>query len=136
MWLLSFLPAKATIKAFFKSWRPEMFALVAVVAVMGVGMAIIGHLYIKGQKDRIAIQSERITELTHINAQWKENYVKQQALREREQQSVLALQDHVAQIETHSANTEKQLAELRRTNEEIRNYLDQPIPDGLKRMLK
>ena len=54
MWLLSLFPAKSAIKDFFRSWRPEMYALVAVIAVAGIATAIIGNLYVSGQKDRIA----------------------------------------------------------------------------------
>lgn len=134
MWLLSLLPTKAAIKAFFRSWRPEMYALVAVIAVAGIATAIIGNLYISGQKDRIARQSDHIARLTEINKDWQAGYERQVALRENDRKVVLELQEHAQTIEAQAAKTEQQLVELRRTNEQIRNYLDQPIPDGIERV--
>lgn len=134
MWLLSLIPAKSAIKAFFRSWHPEMYALVAVTAVAGVASVIIGNLYISGQKERIAVQAQRISDLTQINKDWQENYKKQIALRENDRVAVLELQEKVTHMDETSSNTEKQLAELRQTNEEIRNILNQPIPDGIERV--
>lgn len=136
MWLLSLIPAKSAIKAFFRSWRPEMYALVAVTAVAGIASVIIGNLYISGQKERIAVQAQRISDLTQINKDWQENYKKQIALRENDRAAVLELQEKVTHMDETSSNTEKQLAELRQTNEEIRNILNQPIPPELMRLLK
>lgn len=136
MWLLSLFPAKATIKAFFRSWRPEMYALVAVIAVAGISTAIIGNLYVSGQKERIATQSQRISDLTQINKDWKDNYDRQLALRLNDRAVVLELQEHVAKMEASSSETERHLAEVRKTNEEIREQLNRPIPPELMRLLK
>lgn len=117
-------------------YRSQMFALVGVLAVCGVGATSVAWLYIRLQGERIAAQASRIDGLVEANTQWAAHARDADRLRALEQKNVLLLQDRLALIQAQNAATASQLKQLEATNAEVRDYLARPVPADLRRLLE
>ncbi|MFC0684624.1 hypothetical protein [Novosphingobium clariflavum] len=125
-WLLTLL-------APFKS---ELFAMVGVLAVCGVGATVAGYLHIQRQNDQIEAKDARIGELLNTNKQWAAHSAEQDRLRALEQRNTLLLQDKLALIEQQNVAASAQLKELETSNAEVRELMGRRLPDDLRRLLE
>ncbi|MFC4256345.1 hypothetical protein GRI97_10540 [Altererythrobacter xixiisoli] len=116
-------------------YRSQLFALVGVLAVCGVGATSVAWLYIRLQGERITAQASRIDGLLKANGQWAAHARDVERLRALEQDNVLLLQDKLALIQRQNAAAALQLEQLEATNAEVKDYLARPIPADLRRLL-
>jgi hypothetical protein len=124
-WLISFL----------NPWKSELFAMVGVLAVCGIGATIAGYLHIQRQNDQIENLDARVGDLVVANKGWAARVAEQDRLRGLEQKNVLLLQDKLALIEQQNTAAAAQLKQLEATNAEVKEYLSRPIPADLRRLL-
>lgn len=124
-WLISFLTP----------WKSELFAMVGVLAVCGIGATIAGYLHIQRQNDQIENLDARVGDLVVANKGWAARVAEQDRLRGLEQKNVLLLQDKLALIEQQNTAAAAQLKQLEATNAEVKEYLSRPIPADLRRLL-
>lgn len=122
-----------TLIAPFKS---ELFAMVGVLAVCGVGATVAGYLHIQRQNDQIEAKDARIGELLTTNKQWAAHSAEQDRLRVLEQRNTLLLQDKLALIEQQNVAASAQLKELETSNAEVRELMGRRLPDDLRRLLE
>jgi hypothetical protein len=116
-------------------FRSELFAMVGVLAVCGIGAAIAGYLHIQRQNDQIENLDARVGDLVVANKGWAARVAEQDRLRGLEQKNVLLLQDKLALIEQQNTAAAAQLKQLEATNAEVKEYLSRPIPADLRRLL-
>ncbi|WP_395391534.1 hypothetical protein WBP07_12825 [Novosphingobium sp. BL-8A] len=121
--------------ALLTPWKSELFAMVGVLAVCGIGASIAGYLHIQRQNDQIEAKDARIGDLVTANKGWAAHSAEQDRLRALDQKNVLALQDKLALIEQQNTAAATQLKELEATNAEVKEYLSRPIPADLRRLL-
>ncbi|EJU11739.1 hypothetical protein LH128_17367 [Sphingomonas sp. LH128] len=119
----------------FAKFRSEIFGMIGVLAVCGVGALIIAWLHIQRQDDQISTQATQITALADANKGWVVYMKRRDQLRDAEQRSTLLLQDKLTLIEGQNAANAAQLQKLRDENAEVREYLSRPIPADLRRLL-
>lgn len=125
-WLISFLTP----------WKSELFAMVGVLAVCGIGATIAGYLHIQRQNDQIETLDGRVGDLVIANKGWAARAAEQDRLRALEQKNALLLQDKLALIEQQNTAAAAQLKQLEATNAEVKEYLSRPIPADLRRLLQ
>lgn len=121
--------------AILNQFRSQIFAMVGVVAVAGVGASTIAWLHIQDQRHQIAAQSRQIDELAEANKGWADHAAALTRLRALEQRNVLLLQDKLALIEAQNTSAARQLNELEASNAQVREYMSRPIPADLRRLL-
>lgn len=121
--------------ALFAKFRSEIFGMIGVLAVCGVGALIIAWLHIQRQDDQISTQATQITALADANKGWVIYMKRRDQLRDAEQRNTLLLQDKLTLIEGQNAANAAQLQKLRDENAEVREYLSRPIPADLRRLL-
>ncbi len=121
--------------ALLTPWKSELFAMVGVLAVCGIGASIAGYLHIQRQNDQIEAKDTRIKDLVTANKDWAAHSAEQDRLRALEQQNVLLLQDKLALIERQNTAAAAQLKDLEAGNAEVREYMSRPIPAELRRLL-
>lgn len=119
----------------FAKFRSEIFGMIGVLAVCGVGALIIAWLHIQRQDDQISTQATQITALADANKGWVIYMKRRDQLRDAEQRNTLLLQDKLTLIEGQNAANAAQLQKLRDENAEVREYLSRPIPADLRRLL-
>jgi len=117
-------------------FKSQIFAMVGVIAVAGIGASIIAYVHIQSQRETIKAQDDRIGDLVTINKDWSTWARQQQRLRNLEQRNVLLLQDQLAAIEARSAEQSEQLKALEASNAEVKEFLGRRIPDDLRRLLE
>ncbi|WP_395326952.1 hypothetical protein WBP06_09555 [Novosphingobium sp. BL-8H] len=117
-------------------WKSELFAMVGVLAVCGVGATIAGYLHIQRQNEQIEAKDARIGDLVTANKGWAAHSAEQDRLRALEQQNVLLLQDKLALIEQQNTAAAVQLKELENSNAEVRELMARRLPDDLRRLLE
>ncbi|MBO9724299.1 MAG: hypothetical protein J7530_07990 [Novosphingobium sp.] len=117
-------------------WKSELFAMVGVLAVCGIGATIAGYLHIQRQNDQIATLDKRNSDLVTANKGWASHAAEQDRLRALEHKNVLLLEDKLALIEQQNTATAAQLKQLEATNAEVKEYLSRPIPADLRRLLE
>ncbi|KMS59965.1 hypothetical protein V474_07630 [Novosphingobium barchaimii LL02] len=125
-WLLSLI-------APFKS---ELFAMVGVLAVCGIGATIAGYLHIQRQNDQIAAKEVQIDGLVSANKGWAAHAAEQNRLRDLEQRNVLLLEDKLALIEAQNTAAAAQLKDLETSNAEVRELMARRLPADLRRLLE
>jgi hypothetical protein len=116
-------------------FKSELFAMVGVVAVCGIGATVAGYLHIQRQNDQIETLDTRVGDLVIANKSWAARAAEQDRLRGLEQKNVLLLQDKLALIEQQNTAAAAQLKQLEATNAEVKEYLSRPIPADLRRLL-
>lgn len=116
-------------------WKSQLFAMMGVLAVCGIGAAVIGWLHIQEQDKTNAALAERNKDLTDANKTWAATYDVLKRNAQLEHDNTRLLQDKLALIEQRSATTSEQLKELEKTNGEVKEYLSRPIPADLRRLL-
>jgi hypothetical protein len=109
-------------------WKSELFALVGVLAVCGLGAAAVGSVYIGRQNDTIKT-------LSAANKQWSQNWETMNAVREIEQKNALLLQEKLDLITQGAAEDTERLKALETQNAEVKELLGTRLPDDLRRML-
>lgn len=119
----------------FKQFRSQIFAMVGVLAVCGLGATLIAWLHIQRQNDQLETKEAQIGELVATNKGWAAHAAEQNRLRELEQRNVLLLEDKLALIEQQNTAAATQLKELETSNAEVKEYLSRPIPADLRRLL-
>ncbi|AOR77236.1 hypothetical protein [Novosphingobium resinovorum] len=119
----------------FAKFRSEIFGMIGVLAVCGVGALIVAWLHIQRQDDQISTQATQITALADANKGWVIYMKRRDQLRDAEQRNTLLLQDKLTLIEGQNAANAAQLQKLRDENAEVREYLSRPIPADLRRLL-
>ncbi|PNU02532.1 hypothetical protein [Novosphingobium guangzhouense] len=117
-------------------WKSELFAMVGVLAVCGVGATIAGYLHIQRQNDQLAVKDRQIGDLSEANKGWSAYAAKQNQLRDLEQKNVLLLQDKLALIEGQNVAAAAQLKELENSNAQVRELMARRLPDDLRRLLE
>ncbi|PNU05799.1 hypothetical protein [Novosphingobium guangzhouense] len=117
------------------SIKSELFAMVGVLAVCGIGAGIVGWMHIQRQDDQLATRDAQISRLAEANKNWGAWERRQNQLRDLEQRNVLLLQDKLALIQSQNAAAAMQLQKLRDENAEVREYMSRPIPAELRRLL-
>ena len=117
-------------------FKSELFAMVGVVAVCGIGATVAGYLHIQRQNDQIETLDTRVGDLVIANKSWAARAAEQDRLRGLEQKNVLLLQDKLALIEQQNTAAAAQLKQLEATNAEVKEYLSRPIPADLRRLLE
>ncbi len=117
-------------------YRSQIFAMVGVLAVSGIGASIIGWMQIQRQNDQIANKDGKIDELVATNRGWAAHAAEQDRLRALEHKNVLLLEDKLALIEQQNAAAAVQLKDLEASNAEVKEYLSRPIPADLRRLLE
>lgn len=116
-------------------FKSELFAMVGVLAVCGIGATIAGYLHIQRQNDQIAAKEVQIDGLVAANKGWAAHAAEQNRLRALEQRNALLLEDKLALIEQQNTAAAAQLKELEAGNAEVREYMSRPIPADLRRLL-
>ncbi|KPH60217.1 hypothetical protein [Novosphingobium sp. ST904] len=116
--------------------KSELFAMVGVLAVCGVGATIAGYLHIQRQDDQIETKDRQISDLATANKSWAARAAEQDRIRALEQKNVLLLQEKLALIEQQNTDAAAQLKKLEATNAEVKEYLSRPIPADLRRLLQ
>lgn len=117
-WIIKLLtPAKA-----------QILGLLGVLAVCGVGGAIIASIHIGRQNDQIET-------LTATNRLWSENWKKMNAVRELEQANTLALQSKLDRISNDAAGDTERLKKLEAQNAEVKALLGTRLPADLRGLL-
>lgn len=117
-------------------YRSFLIGLAGVLFVAMMSGMVMGYVQLKAQTARIEAQATRITDLTEINEGWREHAAKLDRFRALEQANALLLQDKLALIEGHHAETSAQLKNLEASNVEVRNYLAGKLPADIKRLLE
>jgi len=125
-WLISFLTP----------WKSELFAMVGVLAVCGIGATIAGYLHIQRQNDQIGTLDKRNAELVTANKGWASRIAEQDRLRALEQKNALLLQDKLALIEKQGVASAAQIQQLEKSNAEVRELMARRLPDDLRRVLE
>lgn len=116
-------------------WKSELFAIVGVLAVAGIGTAVISYFYTKAQARTIEAQRDTIELQAQTNDQWARNWETMSRVRQIEQQSALDLQAQLALIAQDNDAMATSIKELEATSAETRDYLRNRIPDDLRRLL-
>lgn len=122
--------------AWLAPFKSHIFAMVGVVAVAGIGAAVIGYFHIRAQQETIAAQDDRIGDLVTANQSWADWATQQQKLRALEQENTRLLQDRLAQIEVRAADQSGQLKQLEASNAEVKDLLGRRLPADLRRLLE
>jgi hypothetical protein len=125
-WLISFLTP----------WKSELFAMVGVLAVCGIGATIAGYLHIQRQNDQIGTLDKRNAELVTANKGWSSRVAEQDRLRALEQKNALLLQDKLSLIEQQGVASAAQIQQLEKSNAEVRELMARRLPDDLRRVLE
>lgn len=125
-WLISFLTP----------WKSELFAMVGVLAVCGIGATIAGYLHIQRQNDQIGTLDKRNAELVTANKGWASRVAEQDRLRALEQKNALLLQEKLALIEQQGVASAAQIQQLEKSNAEVRDLMARRLPDDLRRVLE
>jgi len=125
-WLISFLTP----------WKSELFAMVGVLAVCGIGATIAGYLHIQRQNDQIGALDKRNAELVTANKGWASRVAEQDRLRALEQKNALLLQDKLALIEQQGVASAAQIQQLEKSNAEVRELMARRLPADLRRVLE
>ncbi len=120
----------------FAQFRSQIFAMVGVVAVCGLGASTIAWLHIQRQNDQIAVKERQIGDLVATNQGWVKHAAEQNRLRALEQKNVLLLEDKLALIEQQNVSTAAQLKDLETSNAEVKEYMSRRIPADLRRLLE
>ena len=116
--------------------KSELFAMVGVLAVCGVGAGIFGYLHIQRQNDQIAAKETQIDGLVAANKGWAARAAEQDRLRALEQRNTLLLQDKLALIEQQNTAAAAQLKELENSNAQVRELMGRRLPSDLRRLLE
>ncbi|USA39609.1 hypothetical protein NCF86_00145 [Pelagerythrobacter marinus] len=117
-------------------FRSHIIAMVGVLAVCGIGAAIIAWQHIQAQNRTIEAKDARIGDLVSVNDRWAAWAAQQQKLRDLEQRNTRLLQDQLAAIEQASAAQSEQLRELEASNAEVKELLGRKLPADLRRVLE
>jgi hypothetical protein len=125
-WLISFLTP----------WKSELFAMVGVLAVCGIGATIAGYLHIQRQNDQLATKDKQIADLGVANKGLSAHVAEQDRLRALEQQNTILLQDKLALIEQQGVASAVQIRELEKSNAEVRELMARRLPADLRRVLE
>lgn len=125
-WLISFLTP----------WKSELFAMVGVLAVCGIGATIAGYLHIQRQNDQIETLDVRVGDLVTANQGWAARYAEQDRLRALEQKNALLLQDKLGLIEQQGVASAAQIKQLEKSNAEVRELMARRLPADLRRVLE
>jgi uncharacterized protein HemX len=120
----------------FAPFKSELFAMVGVLAVCGLGAAVIAYCHIQQQRQTIEVQSNRIDDLVTVNKSWANWADSQQRLRDLEQQNTRLLQDKLALIESDLSQASVQLDQLEASNAEVKELLGRRLPADLRRLLE
>jgi hypothetical protein len=122
--------------------RSHTLGIIGVLAVVGVGLAVLAFVHIRSQDKELAAKNEaigrlneRARTLTGINQQWADWAFKQQKITAADQEATAGLQREVDGLEVEAVAHRKQLDDLERDNAEVRDLLRQRLPDDLKRVL-
>lgn len=116
--------------------KSELFAMVGVLAVCGVGAGIIGYLHIQRQNDQLATKDRQIGKLVEANKGWFVYMKRRDQLRDLEQRNVLLLQDKLALIDGQNTALATQIKQLEQSNAEVRELMSRRLPDDLRRLLE
>ncbi|GEM_PF-841850 len=125
-WLISFLTP----------WKSELFAMVGVLAVCGIGATIAGYLHIQRQNDQLTTKDSQIAALGVANKGLSAHVAEQDRLRALEQQNTILLQDKLALIEQQGVASAVQIRELEKSNAEVRELMARRLPADLRRVLE
>lgn len=117
-------------------FKSELFAMVGVLAVCGIGATIAGYLHIQRQNDQIAAKEVQIDGLLETNKGWVAHAAEQNRLRALEQKNVLLLEDKLALIEGQNTAAAAQLKDLETSNAEVRELMARRLPADLRRLLE
>ncbi|MGO4167874.1 hypothetical protein [Novosphingobium sp. YAF33] len=117
-------------------FKSELFAMVGVLAVCGIGATIAAYLHIQRQNDQIETLDGRVGDLVIANKGWAARYAEQDRLRVLEQENVLLLQDKLDLIEQQGVASAAQLKQLEKTNAEVRELMARRLPPELRRLLE
>lgn len=117
-------------------FKSELFAMIGVLAVCGLGAAVIAYCHIQQQRHTIEVQSERIGDLVATNKGWAKWASDQQHLRDLEQENTRLLQDKLALIESDLSEASVQLDNLEQSNAEVKELLGRRLPADLRRLLE
>lgn len=117
-------------------WKSELFALVGVLAVCGIGTTIAAWLYSRAQADTITAQQATIDLQAQTNEQWAKNWDRMQDQRRRDQQAVIDLQAQLGLISDDNDEMAASIKELEKSNADVRDYLSGKLPDELRRVLQ
>lgn len=120
----------------FKQFRSQIFAMVGVLAVCGLGATLVAWLHIQRQNDQLEAKEAQIGELVTTNKGWAAHAAEQNRLRELEQRNVLLLEDKLALIEQQNSAAATQLKDLEASNAEVKEYMSRRIPADLRRLLE
>ncbi|PZQ55792.1 MAG: hypothetical protein DI555_07130 [Novosphingobium pentaromativorans] len=123
-------------KLLFAKFRSEIFGMIGVLAVCGVGALIIAWLHIQRQDDQLEAKEERIEGLVTANKGWALHAAEQDRLRALEQKNTLLLQDKVDLIEKQGVASAAQIKDLEQSNEEVRRLMAQRLPADLRKLLE
>ena len=120
----------------FGKLRPHLLALVGVIAVAGVGTAVLAGFYVRQQRQTIEQQEARLKDkMAQINGLIAANDHMVE-LRTLEQQNTLELETKLDLIETHHASLVAEVRKLEASNADVKAFMDRRIPPDLRRLLQ
>lgn len=117
-------------------WKSELFALIGVLAVAGIGTSVISYFYTKAQARTIEAQQATIKLQAQTNDQWADNWRTMTKVRAIEQKSVVDLQAQLDTIAQDNDAMASSIKELEKSNAGVREYLSGKLPADLKRLLE
>lgn len=117
-------------------FRSQLFALVGVLAVCGVGAAVISYIHIASQRETIDAQEGVIQLQAATNQQWSQNWQDMKEIRKVDQQAVTDLQAAVGLIAEDNEEMAQAVKRLEANDEIVKKYMAQPIPPELRRVLQ
>lgn len=120
----------------FSPLKSHLFAMVGVLAVCGLGAAVISYIHIRTQRATIEAQSKTIDLQAETNEKWAQNWKDMKALRQIDQDAVSGLQTQLSVIAQDNDDMADSIKNLEATNAEIKEYMSRPIPDELRRLLQ
>lgn len=109
--------------------------LALVAAAVLVGGASCGYSKYKRLETELELATTRLAVAEEVNRSNAELIRDLQEQRRRDSDAIASLLEATQQIREAVNATNSAIRQLGATNEEVRNYLDLPVPDDLRRLL-
>lgn len=124
------------LKKLLGAYSSHLIGAMGVLAVCGIVSTILAGVHISAQRATIAAQAKSLTAKDETIDGLSRAVTAQVSLRRLEQQSTLALQNKIAQVEEQSGSMATQIKQLEATNAQVRDFMARPLPDDLRRLLE
>lgn len=130
--MLSFLCALPVIGGFVTYVKDNVRNLVDILLVAGLvalaAFAVVSHLRAKGLETKAEVLSTQVLELSVANASQTKALADLQEVRKKDSAATAGLVKRLGEINEATNDAKRRMAELEANNEQIRSYLDQPLP--------